>query len=477
MIKNQKLRIEGASSNNKENLEVRSPYSGELLAKLIKPTEDEIDLAFSNAYNSVEFMRKTPAHERARILYYVANKIKENLEELSQLIALEGGKPLKDARIEVARAVNTVKFSADESLQLNGEQITMDRGKNTENHIAFTIKEPIGVVLAISAFNHPVNLICHQVATAIAAGNPVIVKPSEKTPLSAYKIVDYFLEAGLNPNAISVLPLNGLETEKIISDKRLSFVTFIGSSSVGWKIPKLVANGVAYALEHGGTATAIVDKSCDLELTATSVAKGAYYHAGQVCVSTQNVFIHEDVYEKFVSLLINKASNLITGDPNDEKTDVGPIITLQKLDQIMSEIEEAIQHGANLLLGGVKLENNCISPTILENTNYDMKVMKNEIFGPVVNVNKFNDINKVIHLANATPYSFQNAIYTSDINRALLFAREIKSKAVIINDSTAFRVDWMPFGGDNESGFGVSGVKYSINDLVKDKLIVIKHII
>jgi len=475
MIQDLKLLIFGAKSSSSERLIVRSPYSNDIIASLVKPDLEEIELAFNNAKDSLA--NKTPAHERARILYFVSNKIKENLEELSQMIALEGGKPLKDARIEVARAVNTVKFSGDEALQLNGEQITMDRGKNTENHIAFTIKEPVGVVLAISAFNHPVNLICHQAATAIAAGNPVIIKPSEKTPISAYKIAEYFLEAGLDPKAISVLPLNGEETSRIIGDERLSFVSFIGSSSVGWNIPKLVAKGVGYALEHGGTATAIVDKSCNIDLSSTSVVKGAFYHAGQVCVSTQNVFIHEDIYDEFVNSLINKTSAIITGDPNDEKTDVGPIISSQKLEQIMSEIGQALENGAKLRLGGEKLNNNCISPTILENTNYDMKVMNSEIFGPVVNINKFREIKQVIEMANKTPFSFQNAIYTSDINNAFLFAREIKAKAVIVNDSTAFRVDWMPFGGDSESGFGVGGVKYSINDLVKDKLIVIKHII
>ncbi len=472
-----KLLIENSKSENKERLIVYNPYNRLPISSIIKPNSSEIELAFDNAYNSRVIMKQIPAYKRADILYSVSNMILSNSYELAHLIATEGGKPMKDALVEVSRAANTVKFAGDESLRLNGEQFSMDRAQNTENHIAFTIKEPLGVVLAISAFNHPINLICHQISTAIAAGNPIIVKPSEKTPLSAYKITEYFLLAGLPPKAISLLPLNGDETYQIISDKRLSFVSFIGSSKVGWQIPKIISSGVSYSLEHGGTATAIVDSNCYLDLSVNSIVKGAFYHAGQVCVSTQNVFVHQSIYDDFVELLKMKTAQLVIGDPVSEKTDVGPIISTQKKIQIMDDIKDAIDFGANILLGGLELNNTCISPTILENTNYSMRIMKDEVFGPVVNINKFDDINEIVEKINKTPYSFQNAIYTNDINKALSYAKNIQSKSVIINDSTAFRVDWMPFGGELESGFGVGGVKYSIDDLVKDKLIIIKHII
>ncbi|HRP01843.1 MAG TPA: aldehyde dehydrogenase family protein [Candidatus Kapabacteria bacterium] len=477
MLKDIKLLINNAHNTSQEYLEVKSPYSNETLAKLIKPSPEEVELAFNNSFNSIELMKNIPPYKRADILYYVADKIKQNHEELAQLISLEGGKPLKDARIEVSRAINTVKFSGDEALRVHGNQINMDMSAKSEQHLAFTIKEPIGVVLAISAFNHPINLICHQVSTAIAAGNPIIIKPSEKTPLSAYKIANYFLEAGVAPNAISLLPLEGNETSKIISDKRLSFVSFIGSSKVGWQIPKLIASGVAYALEHGGTAVAVVDESCDIEYSVNSIVKGAFYHAGQVCVSTQNVYIAKSIYADFKKLIVQKTAELLTGDPNNEFTDVGPIITQYKLQQILNDIDQAISMGANKFIGGDIIDNNCISPTILENTNMSMNVMKDEIFGPVVNINPFEDLDKVVQLANASPFAFQNAIYTSDINRALSFAKKIRSKAVIINDSTAFRVDWMPFGGFADSGFGVGGIKYSIDDLVREKLIIMKHLL
>jgi acyl-CoA reductase-like NAD-dependent aldehyde dehydrogenase len=455
---------------------VNSPYDGRITGAVEIPRAEDIEKAFFNAENSFRnTMKKMPAFQRAEILYKTSQLIKQNHEELSQLIASEGGKPLKDARIEVTRAINTVKMSGDEALNLNGSQLSLDRAKGSENHLAFTIKEPIGTVLAISAFNHPVNLICHQAATAIAAGNSLIIKPSEKTPLSCFKIAQYLIESGLPEDCISVLPLTGQETEKIIGDNRLRFVSFIGNASVGWKIPKLIAPGVGYALEHGGTATALIDKSADIDNAVISVTKGGYYHAGQVCVSTQNVFVHESKFEEFLSKFNENVIKLKTGDPNDDTIDVGPIITTQKAEEILGQINEAISLGAELILGGELMENNCITPTILTNTNYDMKVMNSEIFGPVVNVNSFNSIDKVIEDCNNTPYAFQNAVYAQDIDVALYFARNIDSKAVIINDSTAFRVDWMPFGGAKEAGFKVGGIKFSINDLVEEKLIIIKQ--
>ncbi len=470
-----KLLIANSKNNSNQRLFVNNPYSGELIGSLIKPTDDEIELAFQNASNYFEeFKKNYPAYKRAEILFYVSNKIKQNLDELAKLIALEGGKPLKDAIIEVKRAVNTVKFSADESLRLNGEQISMDRSPNFENHLAFTIKEPIGLVFAISAFNHPVNLICHQVATAIAAGNPVIVKPSEKTPLTCYKICNYFIEAGLDERFISLLPINGYETEKLISDKRIKFISFIGSSEVGWKIPKLIAPGVKYSLEHGGTATAVIDKDINLDYVIKNIIKGAFYHSGQVCVSTQNAFIHKDIFNDFLRLMIDEAKNLKVGDPLDMNTDLGPIITKEKTNQILRN--QSIDLGAIKIYGGEYIGNNCILPTLLTSTNYKMNIMRNEIFGPVLNLNSYNNIDEVINNINNSNYSFQDAIYTNNINLALYFSKNIHSKSVIINDSTAFRVDWMPFGGDKESGFGLGGVKYSINDLLREKLIVIKQI-
>ncbi|MCO5251835.1 MAG: aldehyde dehydrogenase family protein [Candidatus Kapabacteria bacterium] len=470
-----KMKISGAEPSNNFR-DVISPYDGRIVGRIEVPDDNAIEKAVANAkFNFDNVMKQMPAYQRAEILYNVAQLIQSNHEELAHLIAAEGGKPVKDARIEVSRAANTVKMSADEALNLNGDQLTMDRAKGSEDHIAFTIKQALGPVLAISAFNHPVNLICHQVATAFAAGNTLIVKPASTTPLSCLTICDYFTKAGLPDGIINVLPVAGSKIEKVISDPRIRFVTFIGSAEIGWAIPKLVAPGVGYALEHGGTAVAVIDKSADLTRAIPGIIKGGFYHAGQVCVSTQNVFIHREIYENVKELLIKATSNLITGDPNHDLTDVGPIITEAELTRVLDWIEAAKSMGAKVLLGSNRIGKNCIEPTIIENTNYDMKIMSSEVFGPVININTFDDISEIIAQCNQTPFSFQNAIYTQDIDMAMNYAILIDSKAVIINDSTAFRVDWMPFGGAKESGFKVGGIKYSINDLVEEKLIIIKR--
>ena len=456
--------------------QILSPYNSRVVGEVEIPDSAAVEKAFVNAeemYKKV--MLNMPAYQRAEILYKVSNLIKENTEELAQLIAAEGGKPVKDARVEVIRASNTVKMSGDTALTLNGTQLTMDRAKGSENHIAFTIKQPIGTVLAISAFNHPVNLICHQVATSFAAGNTVLVKPASQTPLSCFKIAEYFRLAGLEDGIISVIPISGSETDKIVSDKRIRFITFIGSGEVGWNIKKKVHPGCGIALEHGGTAVAVIDKSADLQKALPSVIKGGFYHAGQVCVSTQNVFIHESIFESAKTTLVELAKKLKTGDPNDDLTDVGPIINQSEHKRVIDWVNSAIESGANVELGGKAMPNQCIEPTILSNTNYDMLVMNSEIFGPVINLNPYNDLDKLIEDCNNTPFMFQNAIYAKDIDVALHFARKVDSKAVIINDSTAFRVDWMPFGGSKESGYSIGGVQYSIEDVVEEKLIVIKN--
>lgn len=468
------IQLKGHNSNPNYS-ELLSPYDKSVVGKFAKPNSEHIEIALDLAEKSfTKIMKKMPAWKRAELLYKVSEFIRRDRELLAETIASEGGKPLKDARIEVTRAINTVKMSGDVALNLNGEQISMDRASGSENHIAFTMRQGLGVVLAISAFNHPVNLICHQVATAFAAGNCVIVKPASQTPLSCLQICSYFVEAGLDEGIIIALPIAGAEAEKLISDKRIKFVSFIGSAEVGWRIPKLVAPGTGYSLEHGGTAVAVVESSADLEFASTSIVKGGFYHAGQVCVSTQNVFVKYDIYEELLELIKNKTSNLITGDPSDEKTDVGPIINSWEFDRIIRQINDAVLMGATIELGGNSWNESCINPTILSNTSYDMEVMKSEVFGPVININRYKNLEEVIQLCNKTPFSFQNAIYTKNIDAAFKFAREIDSKAIVINDSTAFRVDWMPFGGAKESGFRVGGVRYSVEDVSEEKLIVIR---
>lgn len=459
-----------------EKIVVVNPFNRVVIGEIPKPTLEQAKEVFHEAYDfwKTEF-RKYPASKRADILYKVSNKIAENSEFLAMSIATEGGKPLKDARVEVRRAINTVKMSADYSLNLNGEQITMDRAAGTENYIAFTIKESIGVVLAISAFNHPLNLICHQVATAIAAGNTVVLKPAEKTPLTAKIIVDYFYESGLPPKALHYLPLTGAETQSILDNEYIRYVSFIGNASVGWQIRKLVQPGVKVMLEHGGTAAAVLDKNAKLENAISSIVRGAFYHSGQVCVSTQILYVHRDIIQEAKQMLIDQVSKLVTGDARLEQTDCGPLITPAVVERMKFLVEDAIAKGAKILRGGKPLPNNCFEPTLIENVNEKMGVYDEEVFGPILCINSYEDIDEVIHQMNKSKFAFQTAIYTQDIDLALYYARNVEQKAVVVNDSTAFRVDWMPFGGYKHSGYGTGGVKYAIDDMTESKLIIIKN--
>ena len=474
-MKQYKLFVQNAKPTNIFK-DIQSPYSSEFIAKVEQADAGALEQSLKNAnYSFHAVMKKMPAYRRAEILYAVSQMIKENHEALALAIVQEGGKPLKDARIEVTRAINTVKMCGDTALELNGDQITMDRASGTEYHIAFTLREPIGPVLAISAFNHPVNLVCHQIASAVAAGNSVIIKPSSQTPISCLKIAEFFYSAGLDPSALSVVTVSGKDIDLIIGDERITFVNFIGGEDVGWELKQKIAPGTKLALEHGGTGTAIIHETADLKTAIPSIIRAGFYHAGQVCVSTQIVYIHESMYEKAVSLLAEAAKKLITGDPARVDTDVGPLIHQKEVARIDLLVKGALHEGARLLCGGTVLPNNCYAPTILAETRKTMKVIACEIFGPVVCVQKYSEMSEVIKEMNESPYSFQSAIYSQDIDAALTAAREIQCRAFMINESTAFRVDWMPFGGSKRSGLGLSGTRDAVFDMTEQKLIVIKH--
>jgi acyl-CoA reductase-like NAD-dependent aldehyde dehydrogenase len=468
-----KLLIKNAKSTA-DYKTILSPFTGEGIAKIEIADDAAIEHALQNSEEYYEkIMRDMPSHKRADILRKVATQIKDNHEELSSTIALEGGKPISDARAEVTRAINTVETCAQVALDIHGEQINMDRTEKGENHTAYTIKQSIGPVLAISAFNHPVNLIAHQVATAFAAGNSVIIKPATTTPISAHKIVSYFINAGLDEGVISLLAVPVVKMDKIVKDKRIKFITFIGSSRVGWEIRKKANNGVRMAFEHGGTAICTVDKNADLEKAIPKIIKSAFYHAGQVCVSTQNLFIHEEVYDDVILKLKNEVSNLSTGDPSDENTDVGPLIQQSEIERVKNWIDEAISEGAELISGGEPIGNQCIEPTILANVKKDMKIYRDEVFGPVLNIIKYKNIDEPITSINENKYCFQDSIFTQDIDIAMYYAKNIRTKAVMINEGTAYRVDWMPFGGTGDSGLGFGGVRHSIEDMMEEKLIMI----
>ena len=456
-----------------EKLKVRSPYDGHLIKEVDLDDETRIEQALTTA-EELEQKKPLPIPERIYILNKTADLVEAKAEEFARQSAEEGGKPLIDSRIELTRAVQGIREAANSIGQLTGHEIPMNLTPSSMNRMAFTTREPIGIVAAISAFNHPFNLIVHQVIPGVAVGCPVIVKPARTTPLSCLNLVNCLYEAGLPKEWVQVIICKGSQAEKFATDPRVSFLTFIGSGKVGWSLRSKLAEGARCALEHGGAAPVIVEPDADIDDALPLLAKGGFYHAGQVCVSVQRIFVHEDIVESFSSKLVAIAKNLVVGDPTDEKTEVGPLIEEGEVDRIHNWVEEAKAAGGKILTGGNKIGNTCYEPTVILNPPYDINVSQCEIFGPVINIYSYNNRNEAIKFANDVPFSFQAAVFTNDINAALESAKDLNAAAIMINDHTAFRVDWMPFAGRKSSGLGIGGILPSMIEMTEEKLIVFR---
>lgn len=454
---------------------VTNPFDGSLISDIQLQSGADVETALANGY-AVFNDRKSwlPAYQRIDILEKTAEIMSTQVEELTLLAAREGGKPYIDSKVEVLRAIQGVKLAVEHIAQLKGEEIPMGLTESSAQRLAFTRREPIGLVSSISAFNHPLNLIIHQTVPAIAAGCPVIIKPSDRTPLSCIRFVEILHEAGLPKHWCQVVVCENADAEKLVTDSRVNFFSFIGSARVGWMLRSKLAPGTRCALEHGGAAPVIVDESADMPMAIDSVLKGGFYHAGQVCVSVQRVFAHENICEQLASQLATKASKLVVGNQLDQSTEVGPLITPQEVVRVGEWVDEAVAKGGRLLTGGKALSDTCYAPTVILNPPMDCKVSQLEIFGPVVCVYAYSDKDDAIARANALPVAFQAAVYTEKLNEALNFSTQLNATAVMVNDHTAFRVDWMPFGGRDVSGIGMGGIQYSMHEMTREKMTVIK---
>ncbi len=343
------------------------------------------------------------------------------------------------------------------------------------NRLAFTMREPIGVVASISAFNHPLNLAVHQTIPAIAVGAPVIIKPALTTPLSALSLLDILKEAGLPEGWCQAVICKNHEAEKLAGDKRINYLSFIGSAGVGWHLRSKLAPGTRCGLEHGGVAPVIIEPDADIEELLPAIIKGGFYHAGQVCVSVQRVYAHESIIEKLTAGLKKIAGELITGDPLKPETEVGPLILPRETQRVDDWVKQSIKEGAELICGGEKLSDTCYKPTILLNPSAESWISKQEIFGPVIAIYSYNKLKDAVNLANSLPYAFQASVFTANIDKALDAVERLNASAVMVNDHTAFRVDWMPFGGRDISGMGIGGIQYSMHEMTREKLMVIKR--
>ena len=458
-----------------KNIDVTSPFTGNIIDTLPLEDEKSVFVKLERAHQAFrtrdEWLTKT---ERVKILSKLIHIMSTKGEELAKLAASEGGKPLKDSLVEVSRAIQGIKIAIHSLESMSGNMIPMGHTISSENRLAFTIKEPIGVVFSISAFNHPLNLIIHQVIPAVAVGAPVLIKPAKSTPLSCMALVNMLYEAGLPPKWCQTIICENEIATKVVQDSRVQFLSFIGSAKVGWHLRSLLPPGAHCALEHGGVAPVIVEKDADPEILIPALLKGGFYHAGQVCVSVQRVYLHEEIFKSVSEQLVTGAELLKTGDPLDMRTDVGPLISSAECDRIEAWVEEAKEEGAKILCGGNRIDSQLYEPTIIINPPADSKVSSEEIFGPIICLYSFHDRIDAIEKANQLPFSFPAAVYSKDMDTILDTVNRLKADAVMVNEHPAFRVDWMPFGGSEQSGLGRGGIPYSMEDMMKEKLVVIK---
>ncbi len=457
-------------------LAVTSPYDGRELATVATSGPSHVDDALAAAYRlSRDRGAWLSIPARVEILENAAAIMASQVEELTLLAASEGGKPYRDSKVEVLRAIDGVRLAAETLRAEPGSVIPVGTTEATTGRVAFTQKEPVGVVVAVSAFNHPLNLIVHQVAPAVATGCPVIVKPAGDTPLSCLRFVEILRKAGLANAWCQALVAKDLATaEQLVTDARAAFVSFIGSARVGWMLRSRLAPGTRCALEHGGVAPVILADPYDSHAALEAVLKGGFYHAGQVCVSVQRVFAPADDARRFADALADRARKLVVGPPEESNTDIGPLIRPAEVDRVAEWVREAADAGAEVLCGGERISASCFSPTVLFNPPADVRVSREEIFAPVVCVYDYDDIDAAIDRANSLPVAFQAAAFTNDIDAAMRLYKRLDASAVMINDHSAFRDDAMPFAGLKESGLGTGGIPYTMEDMWIDKMLVIK---
>jgi len=458
-----------------KNIDVRSPFDNSIVGNVPFYDLDEVKSKINIAHETFSNKEKVlPKYKRVEILEKLVGILSSQKDELTKLCASEGGKPWADSKVEVERGINGVKITIEALNTLEGREVAMGHTVSSANRMAFTFKEPIGVVAAISAFNHPFNLAIHQIIPAIAVGCSVVIKPALQTPLSAFRLCELLKEAGLPEGWATAVACDREASEFLATSPKISFLTFIGSSSVGWYLNSKVAPGTRVALEHGGVAPVIVEADADINELIPAIGKGGFYHAGQVCVSVQRVYVHSSIVDEVASKLTEYAKNLKVGNQLDETTEVGPLINNKEVDRVESWVLEAKESGAQILTGGERISDSCYAPTVILNPSDDTLVSQKEVFGPVVCVYSYEHMDEAIKRANALDFSFQAAIFTNNIDTAFKAVGELNATAVMVNDHTAFRVDWMPFGGAKKSGLGMGGIHHSMQEMTNEKMMVFK---
>jgi acyl-CoA reductase-like NAD-dependent aldehyde dehydrogenase len=454
-------------------LSVTNKYAGKEATQVVRADRAAVERAIAAAAEAFAATRKLPAYQRQAILQHVVQRVAERQEELARALAIEAGKPIRDARGEVTRLIDTFRIAAEETVRIGGEWLPLDISPRAAGYEAIVRRFPLGPCGFITPFNFPMNLVAHKVAPAIAAGCPWVLKPASATPVGALILGEILAETDWPRGAFSILPCSSQDIEPLVTDERIRLLSFTGSPEVGWAL-KVRAGKKRVALELGGNAACIVDQDADLEHAAERITMGAFYQSGQSCVSVQRIIAHAAVYSDLRTRLIDRATRLKLGDPLDEETFLGPLITEADARRVEQWVNEAVAGGAKLLCGG-RRHGTLYEATYLEDVDPRQKVSCREVFGPVATLQPFASFAAAVDIANDSAYGLQCGVFTKNLDHAFYAYRELEVGGVLINDVPSFRVDSMPYGGVKDSGFGREGVRYAIEEMTELKLLVLNR--
>ena len=465
-----KMIIGGQWVDKDEKIDVTNPYDGSLVDTVPRGTAEDIDRAIQIAQKGYEINRDLPVHRRISILKKTAEIMQERFEDLAKTIATEGSKTIREARKEVGRAINTITISAEEARRINGETIPFDSAEGSENRVGYYYRFPIGIIGAITPFNDPLNLVAHKLGPAIAGGNSVVLKPATVTPLSALKLGACLLDAGLPGEILSIVTGYGSEIgDPLVSDPRVRMISFTGGVDAGQHITKM-AGLKKIGMELGSNSPVIVMDDCDLEAAVESCVSGAFWAVGQNCIGVQRIYIHKKIYDSFRDQFVARTKKYKTGYQLDEDTDMGPMITEGEAKRVIAWVDEAKSLGAAVLTGGTR-KGTLVQPTVLENVPAEAKLDCQEVFGPVVSLYPFDTLDEAIEKANSVDYGLHGAIFTKDLNTAFYAIKKMDVGGIMVNDSTDYRVDLMPFGGVKKSGLGREGIRYALQEMTEPKVV------
>ena len=466
-----KIFLAGQWVESPDVLVVSNPATGEEVGRTYLATPEQYEEAVQAAERAFEVTRKLPAYERGHILRELSARVAARRDELAELIVAEAGKPIRDARVEVDRASLVFRLGAEEAERMHGEVIPLDLMPSSKERVGITRRFPIGPIAGISPFNFPLNLAVHKLAPAIASGNPIVLKPASKDPLVMLKIAEMLEEVGVPEGMVSILPMTRDMGDRMVGDDRFKLLTFTGSPAVGWRM-KTRAGKKKVVLELGGNAGLIVDKSANLEWAVKRAVTGSYAYSGQTCISVQRIFVHEDIWDEFMSRFVAASATLRVGDPMDPTTDVGPMVDEANARRTQDWVDEAVAMGGKVLLGG-RAQGTYFPPTVLTDVPFNARVCSSEAFAPLVVAFKFSSMDEAIRRVNDSDFGLQTGVFTADLADAWKAFNELEVGGVIINDIPSYRIDHMPYGGVKDSGQGREGLRWSIEDMTELRIMVL----